>query len=81
VISNNLGLGMVRDNLGDKVTGANYDDLDFAMIAEGFGCRGMTVTHADQLGDALIESHNDGGATVINVVVDPEANYIPFMDK
>jgi len=80
VISNNQGLGMVRDNLGDKVTGANYDNLDFAKIAEGFGCRGMTVTHPDEMLDALEESHKDGGATVINVVVDPEANYIPVMD-
>lgn len=80
VISNNQGLGMVRDNLGDKVIGANYDNLDFAKIAEGFGCRGMTVTHPDEMLDALEESHKDGGATVINVVVDPEANYIPVMD-
>lgn len=80
VISNNQGLGMVRDNLGDKVIGANYDNLDFAKIAEGFGCRGMTVTHPDEMLDALEESHSDGRATVINVVVDPEANYIPVMD-
>lgn len=42
-------------------------DLDFARVAEGLGCRGMTVTHPDQLGPALREAVAGDESVVINV--------------
>ena len=75
VVSNNQGLGMVRDNTGDNHIAVDFENVDFAKIAEGFGCRGMTVTQPDQIGDALEEAHRAGGPVVIDVCVDPEASH------
>lgn len=80
VVSNNQGLGMVRDNTGDSHIAVDFENVDFAKIAEGFGCRGMTVTAPDQINDALEEAHRAGGPVVINVCVDPEASHHLAMD-
>ena len=81
VVSNNQGLGMVRDNTGDNRIAVDFANLDFAKIAEGFGCRGMTVTQPDQIGDALEEAHRAGGPVVIDVCVDPEASHHMAVDS
>jgi len=80
VVSNNQGLGMVRDNTGDNHVAVDFDNVDFAKVAEGFGCRGMTVTQPDQICDALEEAHRAGGPVVVNVSVDPEASHHLAMD-
>jgi acetolactate synthase-1/2/3 large subunit len=80
MVSNNKGLGMVRDNLGDHNIGADFGDVDFARIAEGMGCRGMRVDHRDGLGDALEDAHKDGGSVVIDVAVDPESSHEGAVD-
>jgi len=75
VVANNAGLGMVRDNLGNKAIGVNFGDHDFAKVAEGLGGSGMTVTDADQIGDALREAHARGGPVVLDIKVDPAASH------
>ena len=75
VVANNAGLGMVRDNLGNQAIGVDYNDHDFTRVAEGLGGRGITVTDADQMGDALREAHAMGGPVVIDVKVDPAASH------
>jgi len=80
VVSNNQGLGMVRDNTGDNHIAVDFENVDFAKIAEGFGCRGITVTQPDQICDALEEAHRAGGPVVIDVCVDPEASHHLAMD-
>ncbi|MEQ8196383.1 MAG: thiamine pyrophosphate-binding protein [Rhodospirillales bacterium] len=80
MVSNNQGLGMVRDNLGKNRIAVDFSNVDFAKVAEGFGCRGMTVTHPDQILGALEDAHRAGGPVVINVCVDPEASHHPAMD-
>ena len=80
VVSNNQGLGMVRDNTGDNHIAVDFENVDFAKIAEGFGCRGITVTHPDQICDALEEAHRAGGPVVVDVCVDPEASHHLAMD-
>ena len=80
LVSNNCGLGMVRDNLGEKRIATDFAELDFAKIAEGMGCRGMRVDHPDGLGDALEEAHRMGGPVVIDAIVDPEASYLMTVD-
>lgn len=75
LVDNNAGLGMVRDNLGAGKIAVDFADCDFAKIAEGLGGRGLTVTHPDQVGDALREAHKLGGPVVIDAKVDPEASH------
>ena len=81
MVSNNKGLGMVRDNLGDQNIGADFADVDFARIAEGMGCRGMRVDHRDGLLDALEEAHKDSVSVIIDVAVDPEASHEGAVDR
>ncbi|MEO9779257.1 MAG: thiamine pyrophosphate-binding protein [Sedimentitalea sp.] len=75
VVANNAGLGMVRDNLGNQAIGVDFADHDFTKVAEGLGGSGVTVTEADQMGDALREAHSRGGPVVIDVKVDPTASH------
>lgn len=75
VVANNAGLGMVRDNLGNQAIGVDFGDHDFTKVAEGLGGSGVTVTEADQIGDALREAHDRGGPVVVDVKVDPAASH------
>jgi acetolactate synthase-1/2/3 large subunit len=75
LVSNNAGLGMVRDNLGASRLAVDFADCDFAKISEGLGGRGLTVTHADQIPEALAQAHKMGGPVVIDAKVDPEASH------
>lgn len=75
IVANNAGLGMVRDNLGNKRIGVDFADQDFAMIANGMGARGLTVRDPDEMSDALHEAHRMGGPVVIDVKVDPAASH------
>lgn len=75
VVANNAGLGMVRDNLGNRRIAVDFHDHDFAKVAEGLGGRGLTVTEGDQMGDALREAHAMGGPVLIDAKVDPAASH------
>ena len=75
LVSNNAGLGMVRDNLGPARLAVDFADCDFAKISEGLGGRGLTVTHADQIPEALAQAHKMGGPVVIDAKVDPDASH------
>ncbi|HEA70039.1 MAG TPA: thiamine pyrophosphate-binding protein [Desulfobacterales bacterium] len=81
IVSNNQGLGMVRDNQGNQRIATDFGYVDFAKIAEGMGARGMSVDTRDGLEDALYESHKNIGPAVINVSIDPEASYLPASDS
>ena len=67
LVSNNAGLGMVRDNLGEKRIAVDFPDTDFAKIAEGMGAVGLRVSHAEELAPALAEAQrlNKAGKTVL----------------
>jgi acetolactate synthase-1/2/3 large subunit len=75
VVANNAGLGMVRDNLGNRKIGVDFGEHDFTKVAEGLGGSGLTVTDADQMTDALEEAHKMGGPVVLDVKVDPAASH------
>lgn len=75
VVANNAGLGMVRDNLGNRRIAVDFHDHDFAKVAEGLGGKGLTVTEGDQMGDALREAHAMGGPVLIDAKVDPAASH------
>jgi len=75
LVANNAGLGMVRDNLGNKRIAVDFRDHDFARVAEGLGATGMTVSAPDEIGDALRAAHVHGGPVVIDIKVDPAASH------
>jgi len=75
VIANNQGLGMVRDNQGDKKIGVDFGNFNFAKIAEGFGVTGYQVDNRSALDDAIRQAHQQEGPVVIDVTVDPKASH------
>ena len=81
VVSNNSGLGMVRDNLGDKRIAVDFSDIDFVAVAEGLGGRGLHVFHKGDIRAAIEEGHRMGGPVVIDVKVDPEASHHEAVDN
>jgi acetolactate synthase-1/2/3 large subunit len=83
-ILNNGYLGMVRqwqDLFWNKRYSFTCIDVqpDFAMLAEAFGAKGMRVTQADQVGDALREAIDGGRPTVIDFKVAAEENVFPMV--
>ncbi|BEQ16932.1 thiamine pyrophosphate-binding protein [Desulfoferula mesophila] len=80
VVSNNCGLGMVRDNMGDKKIGVDFAEVNFAKTAEGLGAVGMRVDSFSGLEDALREAHKQDGPVVVEAKVDPAASYVPASD-
>lgn len=80
LVSNNAGLGMVRDNLGENRIAVDFNDVDFVKVAEGLGGRGITVTHKDQIRPALEQAHAMGGPVVVDVKVDPDASHAEACD-
>ncbi len=81
MVSNNSGLGMVRDNLGAKRIAVDFNEIDFAKVAEGMGAKGLTVHHKGDIRDALETAHRIGGPVVIDVKVDPEASHAEACDN
>lgn len=81
LVSNNAGLGMVRDNLGEKRIAVDFTDVDFATVAEGLGGRGLRVFHRDEIRDALETAHRMSGPVVIDVKVDPDASHHEAVDN
>ena len=81
LVSNNSGLGMVRDNLGDKRIAVDFPETDFAKIADGMGAKGLTVYHKDEIRDAIEEGHRAGGPVVIDAKVDPNASHHEAVDN
>ncbi len=80
VVANNSGLGMVRDNLKDRRIAVDFSNTDFAQIARGMGCHGVSVTTAEELAKALKEARESGVATVIDVAVDPASSHVGVSD-
>jgi acetolactate synthase-1/2/3 large subunit len=81
LVSNNSGLGMVRDNLGEKRIAVDFADIDFATIAEGMGGKGLRISHKDEVRDALEEAHKLGGPVVIDAKVDVKASHHEVVDN
>jgi acetolactate synthase I/II/III large subunit len=58
-------------------------EIDYARLAEGFGCHGIRVSDPDRLGDALEQAlANEGAPTVLDVVVTRDAGkMLPGVDS
>ena len=80
LVSNNCGLGMVRDNQGAKRIGVDFGNFNFAKIAEGFGATGYQVDNRSALEDAINQAHQQDGPVVVDIKIDPQASHMPASD-
>jgi sulfoacetaldehyde acetyltransferase len=60
------------DYFSNRFVGTNLTNPDFAEIAKAMGAEGITVQHADQLGDALKSAVTSNRPTVMNVMLTRE---------
>ncbi|MBB4303473.1 acetolactate synthase-1/2/3 large subunit [Rhodobium orientis] len=81
VVNNNSGLGMVRDNLGERRIAVDFEDIDFVTVAEGLGGKGIRVYHPGEIRDAIETAHRMGGPVVVDVKVDPDASHHQAVDN
>jgi acetolactate synthase-1/2/3 large subunit len=83
VILDNGYLGMVRQwqemFWGRRYSGVRHPCPDFKAVAEGFGARGIRLSHRGELGDGLNEALKHEGPVVVAVDVEPEENVYPMV--
>ncbi|MGQ0538520.1 MAG: biosynthetic-type acetolactate synthase large subunit [Gemmatimonadaceae bacterium] len=82
-IVNNGYLGMVRQ-WQELFEGRRYSHTplsgpDFALLAEAYGVRGITVEHKHQVAGALAEAWRHQGPVVIDFRVEREVNVYPLV--
>ena len=65
VVFNNRALGWVLHGQGNKPFASTFADFDLAGIAAAIGCAASTVTNENDLRNALKESIDNPGTTVI----------------
>jgi acetolactate synthase-1/2/3 large subunit len=80
VVSNNRGLGMVRDNMKGIDFGVTYPATNFAVMARAMGCESAEVSSKDELDDALNESRKLKAPYLIDIAVDPEVSHHQISD-
>lgn len=75
LVFNDSSLSLIKAKqmpLGHGGLGAvAYKDLDFALIAKGFGMHGVRVSNPGELREAVANSLNCPGPALIDVVTDP----------
>ncbi len=69
LVMNNSGLGMIHDGQSQrgKIIATEFVETDFAQIARAFGCQGVNVKKAEELGPAIKEAFRASVPTVIDV--------------
>jgi acetolactate synthase-1/2/3 large subunit len=83
IVLDNQYLGMVRQwqelFWHKRYSGVHHPCPDFAMVAQGFGAKGMTVSDPSELDDALSEMLRHDGPVVLCAKVEPEENVYPMV--
>jgi thiamine pyrophosphate-dependent acetolactate synthase large subunit-like protein len=72
---NDSALGWVRDNRPKTPQVADLSAVDFAKVAEGFGCRSASVKDAGGLASALRDALISTVPFVIDVATDVEVSH------
>jgi len=76
VVVNNFGYGNIKirqqTKFGNRLIGCEYDNPDFAALAELFGAHGERVTRPEEITPALERALGAGRPAVVDVHVDPE---------
>jgi sulfoacetaldehyde acetyltransferase len=60
------------DYFGNRFGGTNLVNPNFAEVARSMGAEGITVGHADQIGDALMAAVASDKPTVLNLLLTRE---------
>lgn len=55
--------------------GVDLSDVNFAKVAEGYGCAGFRVERPEEMRPALAAALADGRTAVVDIVVDPATYY------
>jgi acetolactate synthase-1/2/3 large subunit len=84
VVNNNSSLSQPRPKLEDWtkkeapwIPHCDFSELDYARIAEAFGCYGIRVERPGELADALRNALDSGKPAVVDVVTD-KREYAPL---
>ena len=84
VLLNNGCLGMIKQ-MQKYYWNGRYsamelkDDPDFVTVAKGFRCNGIHVERPEEIGDALRQAMDSDVTTVVEIMVDPEADILPML--
>ena len=84
VLLNNGCLGMIKQ-MQKYYWNGRYsamelgDDPDFVTVAKGFRCNGIRVERPEEIGDALKQAMESDVTTIVEVMVDPEADILPML--
>jgi len=82
VVFNDSYWGMYKpfgEMLGNSDFGTNLTKVDFAKVAEGFGCYGESIASIDALPDAFARALSAGKPAVIDVEVEYTPHPMDFM--
>jgi len=78
---NNGSYGWIRAetllSYGPKYFATNFQEVDYAKIAEGFGLRAYSIEEPKELGRVLKEALNSDGPAFVDVKVKPEDQLVP----
>ncbi len=81
-VFNNMQWGAEKKNQIDyydnRFVGTNLKNQDFAEVARAMGADGHTVSHPDQVKDAVASAIRSGRPAVVNIMVDSEELADPF---
>ncbi len=76
VVFNNGQWGAEKKNqidyYADRYIGTNLKNPSFAGIAKAMGAEGITISHPDQIGDALKKATSNGKCTVVELMLTEE---------
>lgn len=71
VVFNNQQWGAEKKNqvdyFSDRYVGSNLTNPDFAEVARAMGAKGISVSHEDEVGDALNEAIRSNECTILNL--------------
>jgi acetolactate synthase-1/2/3 large subunit len=77
IVSNNSSLGWIRylqeRYYSRRVISTIFSDIDYAKVAEAYGCFGQTIERPSEIGEAIRKAIKADVPSVIDVKTDPEA--------
>src|SRR5699024_10538777 len=79
VILNNAALGWVKNAQGETKIASEFEDIQFAKIAESMGCVGYTVKEEKELKDVFEKAQKVDRPVVIDVKTSAEESYKKVM--
>jgi len=66
--------------LGKRYSGVAISSPDFVKVAEAYGILGMRASEKSQVAEVIAEARSHPGPTLIDFVVEQEANVYPMVE-